>query len=375
MSIYMDIHPHIRVIIAISAQHWWQNLDKSVHKYVRKGQAQDTRQRTVHMVTEIMFSQAIDEFAFDMQAMRRSRHTISDYKTAYQHWLRIMGDAPLCKISYRDVKRFLHDISKEEIAPKGIAPRPSKKRSAKTIKNYHIALSALWSWAINEGYASDHVVRKISPPKANKKPINPFTDAEIVALTKACKLSRAWHNKPLSQSRRLTATRDLAIILILLDTGLRNTELRNLTIDDINWKTNSLKVCHGKGDKDRFVGFGYECRRALRRWMLDRPEQAKLRGNWLFCNVLRYKGHKMSRGALSKLLKRIGEVAGVDDCHPHRFRHTTAVRRLQAGLNVFQVKEMLGHASLETTMQYVHIAGLDMQDAMARTSPVDNLKL
>lgn len=327
----------------------------------------------------IPFSQAVAEFTHDMEARRLSPHTLNDYHVAFKFFLNTIGDLNLCDITPRHIKEFLHAMANDITTPDGVAPRPARQRSKKTVANYHTALSALFTWAVQEGYAANldngkHAVRAVQPPKVNASPIVPYTNEEIIAMVNACNLTRPWRNKPLTQTERLTAQRDRAIILCLADMGLRNSELRGIRLSDLDW-SNSRITIHGKGDKTRHVAFGSTTRRELRHWLRERPPEAAQRGDYLFCNLLRYRGHPLRRNTLSKLIVQIAQRAGVQNASTHRFRHTAAIRRLQNGMNVFQLKALLGHASLETTMRYVHVAELNMDEIMKRSSPVDNLRL
>ncbi len=311
-----------------------------------------------------------------MMASKKSPHTLADYQTAYRYFTKFLqADPPISEITKNDVVAFMAAMATDTTPPNGIAARPAKPRSKKTLLNYHIALSSLWSFAVAEGYVSDHIVHQVPRPKPHPKAIEAYTDQEIRAMAQACKRTASWKNKPLVDSERVTASRDMAIILLLVDVGLRNAELRDLTMNDVDWKNNRVIVRQGKGDKMRILTFGNETRRALRRYLQDRSAEAEQYGDYLFVNMLRYRGHKMNSAGLTKMIRRIGNVAGVKNATVHRFRHTAAIKRLQAGMDAFQVKEMMGHSQMETTMRYVRIAQVDLQDAMKRTSPVDNLRL
>lgn len=324
----------------------------------------------------LSFSQAVVEFEYEMRALGRSPNTIRDYNVAYKQFLDVIGDRLLHEIGRQDVVDFMHHLATTPVDPAGIAPRGARIRSKKTRRNYHTALSALWTWAVSEQYAGDHVVRQVQAPKPTKKPIEPFSDEEVVRMVHACTASRPWHNRPLTKSDKMTAERDMAIILCLLDLCLRNSELRNLKMQDVDWNNNRVHVLAGKGDKDRYLDFGNETRKYLRRYLRTRPaDVAGRHGDYLFVNIVRYKGRALSSGNLARLIGRIGKRAEVRRAYPHRFRHTGAVRRLQNGMNVFTLKEFMGHESLDTTMRYVHLAQVDLQTVMRRTSPVDNLRL
>lgn len=319
---------------------------------------------------------AIEEYRYVMQARAMSAATINDYSVAYRYFLgHVDGQTLMHEITHRDIISFLETMGSTPVEPGGVAPRPKRKRQKKTLRNYHIALSSLWTWAVAEGYADEHIVRRVKPPKANPKPVVPLTDAEVATIFHACDNTRPWGNKPLTKTERHTVNRDKAIVLVLYDAGLRNSELRNLTLSDLDMNNDRLFVRAGKGDKDRYVSFGLQTKRALYRWLVERPVETTSWGNYLFTNVMRYKGRQMSNGSLNQLIKGLASKVGIEDVTPHRFRHTCAVRSLQNGLDAFQLRAKLGHADIKSTQRYVNIAELEMDEAMRRTSPADTLRL
>jgi integrase/recombinase XerD len=216
-----------------------------------------------------------------------------------------------------------------------------------------------------------HIIRgKIPIPDFPEPIIEPFTHDEIKALLVAADHSKPWKTRrgKTAQSKRPTANRDRAIILTLLDTGIRAQELCDLTIADYDQKRGRLHVRHGKGDKQRFLFLGDRCRKALWRYLADR--QAKP-GAPLFTTRT---GEHMERNNLRHTLQRIAEQAEVPNVYPHRFRHTFAINYLRNGGNVFALKEILGHESLDTVLIYVKMAELDLELSQ-KHSPVDNWKL
>lgn len=329
---------------------------------------------------DLLFSQAVEEYKFEMRALMRSEHTISDYDVTWRYFATFLeesgGDRHVREIGRRDVIDFMYEMATKVVTPRGMAPRPPRKRSKKTLRNYHTGLSALWTWLLSQNYVDEHVIRQVEAPKHTPKPVVPFTTDEIVALVAACEMSRRWSNKPLTKTTRPTGLRDQAIILTLLDTGVRNAELRAIVIDEVDFKNKRIKVQHGKGDKTRYVPIGHTTARTLRKYILHgRPVESEWHGNYLFVNVLRGKGRKMSSKVLTDLVKRLGERAGVADVYPHRFRHTAAIRRIQNGADAFTLKAILGHTCITTTMRYVNQAELDNAELLRRSSPVDNMRL
>lgn len=327
------------------------------------------------MARKITFTQAVVEFNYEMEALRRAAGTVREYNTTYEHFLRLMDDLPLNDYNRHHIIVFLNQIGKEPFYPGGSKNVEPRLRSKKTLKNYYTGLAALWTWAIDQKYVDEHIVRTVTPPKPETKVIVPYTDKEIVDMVEACSLTARWHNKPMTRSERITAHRDKAILLILVDSGLRNEELRELKMEDVDIRNNTIHVRDGKGDIERHVSFGILARRALVQWFSRRPKEAEWFGDHVFTSVLNYKGQQIQSNTLTKLIKRIAKRAEVKKATVHRFRHTAAIRRLQNGMNAFQLMKFMGHASIETTKIYVNLAGLDMEEVLKSTNPADRLRI
>ena len=280
------------------------------------------------MSTRIVLSQAIDGFLnLDCSARHLSPHTIADYRNALNKFIAMQGDDNTRDITTADIARFL---SRQNV-------------STKTVLNYHIALSALWSWLVREGYAAENIVRKIPRPRPRILAIVPFTETEIKAM--------------LSSLRR-NPERDKAMLLLLLDTGLRVSELCGLQREDVDLHNQRVRVI-GKGDKERFVAFSPRTGAALLKALQAQPGPP-FPGN---------------RSWVAHLISGIGKRAGVKGVHPHRFRHTFAISYLRNGGNPYALPEILGHTTMEMTRRYAKLAQIDLDDALRRASPVDRWRL
>lgn len=166
------------------------------------------------------------------------------------------------------------------------------------------------------------------------------------------------------------ADRNRAIILMLLDTGIRATELCELTIGDVDIENGRVHVIHGKGDKERFLPFSNRTGQALWRY-LTRREKPK-QDDPLFETIY---GRHLSRTELAHILSNIGNRAGVEKAHPHRFRHTFAINYLRNSGDPFTLQEILGHSTMEIVKIYLKLAETDLASAHRRASPVDNWRL
>ena len=243
--------------------------------------------------------------------------------------------------------------------------------SKKTTLNYHVGLSALWTWAIKEKIASEHIVRAVAPPKPEQREIVPYSEQEIRLMLNSLQRSRVY-NRP---GKRPTdhaiphAERNRAIILLLLDTGLRADELCGIKIHQVDKRNQRIKV-FGKGAKDRYVSFSPRTHQALWRYLTTRPDATE--GDPLFVVE---SGRPFQRNRLLKGLQKIGQRAGVSAVTVHRFRHTFAIQYLRNRGDPYTLQRMLGHSSLDMVKKYLAIAQADIENAHRLASPVDNWAL
>jgi integrase/recombinase XerD len=302
----------------------------------------------------VSLSQAIEGYFIAARARRLSPHTLADYGRTFRKLCDFLdADPALESITADQLRAFLD--SQEHL-------------SAKSVLNLHTGLSALWRWAVKEGLVEKHTVRDVEPPKPEKREIIPFTQADLKLMLVACERTRAYDRpgKRRCDNDRPTALRDRAIILSLVDTGMRASELCNLHIYDADLRNHRITV-QGKGKKERVVAISPRTAQVLWRYQSTRPDVRPTAH--LF--VVRDE-RPLDRDVLRRLLKRIGDRAGVLNVHPHRFRHTFAIAFLRNGGNVYVLQRMLGHSSLDMVKRYLAIAQADVQDAHRDASPVTN---
>ena len=183
-----------------------------------------------------------------------------------------------------------------------------------------------------QGYAEENIIHRIPRPKPQQVAINPFTESEIKLLFSA--LGRK-------------AERNRAILLLLLDTGIRASELINLKKSDIDLKTKHIRIW-GKGNKERIIPISAKTASALFKIISQSDTEYPL---------------GITRTRLTHLLNCIGARAGVANVHPHRFRHTFAVLYLRNGGDVFSLQSILGHSSMEMVKRYLTLAQVDVDQA------------
>ncbi len=156
-----------------------------------------------------------------------------------------------------------------------------------------------------------------------------------------------------------TPHRNLCMIRLMLDAGLRVGEVVALKPEHLNMTTCQLMVREGKGAKDRVLWIRDDLRDLIGDWLGRRPES-----DWLFPTR---DGGKVQTRYLRALVKRLALKAGVAEARkvsPHSLRHTFATDLLRKTKNIRLVQKTLGHASLSTTMIYTHIYDGDVEEAM-----------
>ena len=324
-------------------------------------------------MSQVVLSKAVEGFLLTKSASGRSPNTIRNYRKELSRFIEITGDKEISSVTNEEIERYLHylkyDFRITQLASTQISPR---KLTSKTLRNAWGTLSVFWRWVAIEFSVANPF--KVSPIKAYIKPINPLSLEEIEAILKACeKRPNRIRNGSSYSSKRPTALRDKAIILTLLDTGARVSEVAGINIGDIDLELGRILVM-GKGQKQRYIYIGKLCRQAIWKYITERyPQKHPPVQEPLF---LHKDGiHRMKSQGVLLVVKRLGEKAGIPNVHPHRFRHTYAIQFLRNGGNLFELQHILGHEDLAMVKNYVKLAQLDIENAARRASPADNWKL
>jgi site-specific recombinase XerD len=327
---------------------------------------------------DIQLSKAIDGYLLDARARQLSDRTIEGYERSMRRFLDwIDGDPIMSEITADDIRRFQVWLGRVKRAPAGIINRPPQRLSKKSILNIHIALSALWTWAGNEGFVDTHIVRSITPPRPEKRAIEPFSKNEVTAMLEACERTEEYDRpgKATCSNARPTANRDKAMILLLLDTGMRASEMvadpphnrPGLRICDVDERNKCITV-FGKGDKERVVMISHKTLKALWRYLLTRPDAKPT--DALFASSRT--GRPLTVSGLGQTIRYLGDRCGIHNAHPHRFRHTFAINFLRNGGKTLELQRLLGHTTLDMVKRYVKLAQVDLEKAHQRASPVAN---
>jgi integrase/recombinase XerD len=171
------------------------------------------------------------------------------------------------------------------------------------------------------------------------------------------------------QPRSTLELRDRTILEVLYCTAIRNSELRQLKLEDLDFERHLLRVELGKGQKSRLVPLGEEAEIWLQEY-LQNGRQQLLRSPqvaWLFVSS---RGLKLSRGSLAQLVTRWAVRAGLSKhATPHILRHSCATHMLRRGAELRHLQVLLGHASSKTTELYTRVELSDLRKVVRRCHP------
>jgi len=228
-----------------------------------------------------------------------------------------------------------------------------------TVHHYFAVLSNFFSWMVREGFLAESPVANIKVVKPRVKVIKPYTREEVAKMIAVCD----WDYE---HNAKFLGSRSKAIILVLLDSGVRLSELIGMTLQDINTSNGNIRVT-GKGSKERIVRIGKVAQKALWRYLMYRPDNG-YQELWLS-----EEKRALSCRGVQCLVRKLKERAGIKGSGSvHRFRHTFALNFLRADKNVFNLQYLLGHSELEMVRRYT--ATLGMEDALKaheKASPAD----
>lgn len=287
----------------------------------------------------ITFSRATQQYFEACRAARFSDNTLKDYRNTYKRFIKFLDDdPPITSLTSATIVRFMSTVSDV---------------SKKTALNYHTGLSALWHWGVDQGILTQNVVRQVKAPKPEKREIIPFSRAEVTRILQAC-------------GTGLSPLRDRAIILTLLDTGMRASEICALQLQDMDFEGHSI-IAFGKGDKERVLKFCERTNEFIQAYLAQRRIGKQCKKVPLFTTV---KEKTMNRQTLRLMLDRLETRSGVVHVHAHRFRHTFAINFLRNGGNIYTLQKLLGHTAFDMVKRYLAIAETDLDHDHQKASPV-----
>lgn len=278
-----------------------------------------------------------DELTHFISYLQNERHyselTISSYQTdlleAKKFWQENGGFDGWKNVQERDIKIYLQNLADRKLV------RSSQARQMSSLHSFFRFLT-------RRKFIKIDPTQGITLRRGEKKLPEFFFGNELKQVFDSLK-----GNKPLTM-------RNLALFELFYATGMRVSEVSNLTLRQIDLNLQTILV-HGKGNKDRYVAFDDHTKKSLVRYLEDaRPNLLKDETEQhVFLSNL---GNPLSKRGIEYVMQKTFNQAGISGkVHPHELRHTFATAMLNNGADLRSVQELLGHSSLSATQIYTHV--------------------
>ena len=248
-----------------------------------------------------------------------SEKTVRYYDSTIRNVLSAIGK-DINQVTTDDLRMYLDEYQKHSGASKV------------TIDNIRRILSSFFSWLEDEDYIVKSPVRRIHKVKSCKTVKETYSDEALEIMRDSAE-----------------SIRDLAIIDMLVSTGIRVGELVKLNRDDIDFENRECVVL-GKGNKQRKVYFDARTKIHLQRYLQSRTDDNEA----LFVSLQRPYNRLIISGVEIRL-RELGKKLDIHKVHPHKFRRTLATMAIDKGMPIEQVQQLLGHQSVDTTLQYAMV--------------------
>lgn len=248
-----------------------------------------------------------------------SDKTIHYYRSSIEKLIMVVKKN-VCDIATNDIRCFLAELQEQ----RGL--------SKVTIDNLRRIYSSFFSWLEDEDYITKSPVRRIHKVRTDALVKEVMTDENIEVLRDSCQ-----------------ELRDVAIIDLLISTGMRVGELVKINREDIDFQERQC-VVFGKGNKEREVYFNARTKIHLKKYLEQRTDSNPA----LFVSLK--KPHtRLTISGVEVRLRQLGKKVNLNKVHPHKFRRTLATMAIDKGMPIEQVQKMLGHVKIDTTLHYAMV--------------------
>lgn len=231
------------------------------------------------------------------------------------------------------LRKPLIDVNTDDIRSYLSCYKAERNVGNVALNNIRSSLSSLFSWLLSEGLIQKNPMSQVSRIKTDKTIKKPFSDEDMEHLRMQCNRER-----------------DIAIMEFLYSTGVRVSEIVRLNRDQIDFSRGEC-IVFGKGAKEREVYINPKACIHLKKYLDTRIDNDPALFVWT-----KKPYRRLSKEGIEAVLRKLGRIAGVNHTHPHRFRRTMATNALNRGMPLQEVKELMGHEKMDTTMLYCTIS-------------------
>lgn len=285
---------------------------------------------------------AIAIFSLDCEARRLTEATRAYYGARlrqFEAWCTSQGITRLQDITPTHLRTWFAGM-----VARGLA-EDTQATAARVVRTF-------FNFCVAEGLLPVSPMAKVRLPRPSKRLLPAYTLEEIDALLDATSDSK-------------DELRDRALVMVLLDTGLRCAECVKLRVADVDLATGAIRVVAGKGKKDRVVFCGARTRKALARYLMEHDSTAL----WTSQTT----GDPLTKWGVTNLLRRLAARAGLRNVTAHKFRRTFCLWSLRAGMDIVSLSRIMGHEDTSLIRRYAAQLTEDLQAAHREHGPVDSM--
>lgn len=267
------------------------------------------------------FALTLDSFLLDCEARSLRPSTIEAYRNHNLWFLEFARDKGILRVE---------DIT-APIVRAYLVHLQGRGWKQVSIASAYRMIRVFFNFLVRDDVIARSPMAKVAIPKQDRRLKSAFTEGEIKRMLAAA-----------------VSPRDKALMMFLLDTGARISEVLAVNVGDVDIATGRVFLHHTKDREQRIVYLGSQARRQLLKYyrQLTIHPDAPL---WIDLRRRR----RLLRNGVQQLLTRIGKRAGIADCGPHKFRRTFAITFLRNGGDIFTLQRILGHSSLDMVKQYL----------------------
>ena len=288
----------------------------------------DKEGNKLHFCKIFNFDEMIEDYLIELEIRNYSQNTIKTYSsilTIFIEYLEKQEDIYDEKHFQRSFRRYIQFL----------------KRDKEVSQNYIYLVTIVIKKFFE--FNDLNLLENIGTPKRTKSLPKSLNEKEVENLINAVSWRETDHPKHIE-----TKMRDKLILTLLYSSGLRVSELINLTIRNIDFDERTMRI-RGKGDKDRIVLFDTEAKKLILKY-LDRRTKDR---DYL---IISQRGKPLSSRYIQQMIKKYGDKAGIEKkVTPHVLRHSFATHLLKNGVDIRVIQQLLGHSSLATTQIYTSV--------------------
>jgi site-specific recombinase XerD len=291
-------------------------------------------------------TQCVNSFILGRKAQNLSDGTIRFYMTKMELLTGFLVKLEISQIS---------DITPQTIRDYLIYLE-EKGHNAGGIHAAYRALKAFLNWWEGEFEPSNwkNPIKKVRAPKVPLEILEPVKSDEAIKLLAVCNI------------KSLLGLRDCAIILTLMDTGVRASELLALTRKDLDLRSGKIVIRKGKGGKFRIVFISEKTQQVIKRYLEERSDFSSYLWITKINSQLQYSG-------LRQIIRRRAKDANIEPPSLHSFRRFFALQMLRSGVDIFSLQRLMGHSDIQILRRYLQQTEQDIRSAHELGGPVNNL--